>query len=29
MAAAIQRTGLKRTPTTYRDMCDELGYTVS
>jgi hypothetical protein len=29
MAAAIQRTGLKRMSTTYRDMCDELGYTVT
>jgi hypothetical protein len=29
MAAAVQRTGLKRASTTYRDMCDELGYTVT
>jgi hypothetical protein len=29
MAAAIKTTGLKRTSTTYRDMCDELGYTVT
>jgi hypothetical protein len=29
MAAAIQRSGLKRVSTTYRDMCDELGYTVT
>jgi hypothetical protein len=29
MAAAVQTSGLKRAPTTYREMCDELGYTVA
>ena len=24
----VERGPLKRTPTTYRDMCDELGYTI-
>jgi hypothetical protein len=28
MAAAIQRTGLTRVSTTYREMCDDTGYTI-